>query len=643
MKDAAGPPKRYRQDGPDDDDDHDQDNEEEEYEEYIPVKKRRQMEEQKRLGRLGRAPVATTDVDNDDTIGGPTLAAGDHQPSSDQQQQQLTANKQSLLVMKAKAIQEGHVETEEERKKREEQDIMRNLQQTKALKTYHELAKGVDDRKVIITGWKPPLKYRLLMTEEDHTKTREAFFIKTMGNNIPPAMTSYDDILAGCRHRPALLKHLESQGILKPTPIQMQGLPAIFAGRDIIGIAFTGSGKTMVFTLPMVLVALQEEVRMPLQRGEGPVGLVVCPSRELAKQTHEVLLGFIKVLKEDGAPELRSMLCIGGMDSREQGDLVRNSGVHLVVATPGRLKDLLHRRRMTLDICRYFCLDEADRMIASHQGFEEEIREIMSYLKGQRQMVMFSATMPSQIRTFAESALNDPVEVNVSRAGASNLDIIQEVDYVKEEDKLVHLLDVLQKTAPPVLIFAENKRDVDGIHEFLLVKGVEAVAVHGSKDQEERDWAVAEFKAGRKDVLIATDVASKGLDFPGIQHVINYDMPGEIENYIHRIGRTGRRGKTGVATTFINKNTPEITLLDLKGVLKEAKQRIPPMLAALHDPFEEAEAAQAAAEASGQRGCVHCGGLGHRVSDCPKLKAETRAKMGASRDFLGGGGFSAEM
>jgi len=169
------------------------------------------------------------------------------------------------------------------------------------------------------------------------------------------------------------------------------------------------------------------------------------------------------------------------------------------------------------------------------------------------------------------------------------------------------------------------------------------VAVHGSKDQEERDWAVAEFKAGRKDVLIATDVASKGLDFPGIQHVINYDMPGEIENYIHRIGRTGRRGKTGVATTFINKTTPEITLLDLKGVLKEAKQRIPPMLAALDDPFEEAEAAQAAAEASGQRGCVHCGGLGHRVSDCPKLKAETRAKMGASRDFLGGGGFSAEM
>jgi len=648
MEDAVGPPKRYRRDDPDDDENvalplgDDQDNEEEQFEEYIPVKKRRQMEEQKRLERLGRAP-ATIVVDNGDTSGGPTSAAGDHQPSSDHQQQQHPADKQSLLVMKAKAIQEGHVETEEERKKREEQDIMRNIQQTKALKTYHELAKGVDHRKAINTGWKPPLKYRLLMTEEDHNKTREAFFIKTLGNNIPPAMTSYADILSGCRHRPALLKHLESQGILKPTPIQMQGLPAIFSGRDMIGIAFTGSGKTMVFTLPMILVALQEEVRMPLQRAEGPLGLVVCPSRELAKQTHEVLQGFIKILKDDGAPELRSMLCIGGMDSREQGDLVRNSGVHLVVATPGRLKDLLHRRRMTLDICRYFCLDEADRMIASHQGFEEEIREIMSYLKGQRQMVMFSATMPSQIRTFAESALNDPVEVNVSRAGASNLDIIQEIDYVKEEDKLVHLLDVLQKTAPPVLIFAENKRDVDAIHEFLLVKSVEAVAVHGSKDQEERDWAVAEFKAGRKDVLIATDVASKGLDFPGIQHVINYDMPGEIENYIHRIGRTGRRGKTGVATTFINKNTPEITLLDLKGVLKEAKQRIPPMLAALDDPFEEAEAAQAAAEASGQRGCVHCGGLGHRVSDCPKLKAETRAKMGASRDFLGGGGFSAEM
>ena len=149
---------------------------------------------------------------------------------------------------------------------------------------------------------------------------------------------------------------------------------------------------------------------------------------------------------------------------------------------------------------------------------------------------------------------------------------------MKQEAKLVYLLECLQKTAPPVLIFAEKTKDVDDIHEYLLIKGVEAVAVHGGKDQEDREQAIDHFKAGKKDVLVATDVASKGLDFPNIQHVINYDMPDEIENYVHRIGRTGRCGKTGIATTFINKNQSESILLDLKHLLKEAKQRIPPVL-----------------------------------------------------------------
>lgn len=312
----------------------------------------------------------------------------------------------------------------------------------------------------------------------------------------------------------------------------------------------------------------------------------------------------------------------------------------MVVATPGRLKDLLAKRRMTLDICRYLCLDEADRMV--DLGFEDDIREILSFFKGQRQVVMFSATMPAKIKSFAESALVDPVEVNVGRAGATNLDIIQEVDYVKEEMKLVHLLECLQKTPPPVLIFAENKKDVDAIHEFLLVKGVEAVAVHGSKDQEDRIWGIDAFKAGKKDVLIATDVASKGLDFEGVQHVINYDMPGEIENYVHRIGRTGRRGKTGIATTFINKDTSESVLLDLKHLLKEAKQRIPPVLQAIYDPMEELQALEAA---SGTKGCVYCGGLGHRIADCPKLSHDTKEQGKKHQDRFGGtgGGFGAEM
>ena len=170
---------------------------------------------------------------------------------------------------------------------------------------------------------------------------------------------------------------------------------------------------------------------------------------------------------------------------------------------------------------------------------------------------------------------------------------------------------------------------------------MEAVAIHGGKDQEEREYAISSFKAGKKDVLVATDVASKGLDFPDIQHVINYDMPAEIENYVHRIGRTGRCGKTGIATTFINKNQSETTLLDLKHLLQEAKQRIPPVLAELNDPMEDIEAI---ANASGVKGCAYCGGLGHRITDCPKLEHQKSQQItGSRRDYFGSGGYRGEI
>ena len=256
--------------------------------------------------------------------------------------------------------------------------------------------------------------------------------------------------------------------------------------------------------------------------------------------------------------------------------------------------------------------------------------------------MLFSATMPEKIRSFENKSLVDPVIVNVGRAGAANLDVIQEVEYVKHDGKMVHLLECLQKTAPPVMVFCENKNDVDAIHEYLLLKGVDACAVHGGLDQEVREKAIDDFKGEAKDVLVATDVASKGLDFANIQHVINYDMPGEIENYVHRIGRTGRCGKTGVATTFVNhQDCSESSLLDLKHLLKEAKQRIPPILAALDDPQELEEEL---ALISGIRGCAYCGGLGHRVTMCPKLIAQDREISRRSKDIGGNmSGYGGEM
>lgn len=422
-----------------------------------------------------------------------------------------------------------------------------------------------------------------------------------------------------------ILKYLKERGIKQPTPIQMQGLPVALSGRDMIGVAFTGSGKTLAFVLPMVMRALEAEMRLPLVGGEGPVGLIVCPSRELARQTFDVVEEICKVLHQANYPQLRTLLCIGGIQMEEQSSVFR-LGLHMVVSTPGRLQSLLERKKINLDICTFFCMDEADRMV--DLGFEEDVRNILSYFKFQRQTLLFSATMPQNIRAFAQSALVNPITVNVGRAGAANLDVVQEVEYVEPEQKMIYMLECLQKTTPPVVIFAENKHDVDDIQEYLLLKGVEAVALHGGKDQEEREFAIRKFRDGSKDVLVATDVASKGLDFPAIQHVINYDMPKEIENYIHRIGRTGRGGRTGIATTFINQNCSQYTLLDLKHLLKEAKQRIPPFLASVMDEYG----------GDGKGGCGFCGGLGHRITDCPKFNTQRNKQISQIR---AGGDFDA--
>jgi ATP-dependent RNA helicase DDX41 len=270
-------------------------------------------------------------------------------------------------------------------------------------------------------------------------------------------------------------------------------------------------------------------------------------------------------------------------------------------------------------------------------GFEEEVRNIISFFKAQRQTLLFSATMPKKIQNFAKSALVKPVTVNVGRAGAASTNVTQEVEYVKPESRIPHMLVSLQKTSPPVLIFAEKKQDVDAIHEYLLTKGVEAVSIHGGKEQEERIWAIDKFKSGEKDVLVATDVASKGLDFPDIQHVINFDMPDDIENYVHRIGRTGRRGRAGLSTTFINRTIEEAILLDLKHLLIEAKQIVPEFLQNIGGEMEFGRKFKLNIEITSELtnlfsfffklfieelGCTFCNGLGHRITNCPKLEAQ---------------------
>ncbi|KAI9183642.1 DEAD-box ATP-dependent RNA helicase 35 [Blastocladiella emersonii ATCC 22665] len=540
---------------------------------------------------------------------------------------------ESLMDQTLKMAEGQPVKSAQEVQLEKEAELLKQLLMKRQLASDKELAKGIKYDKAMETSWRPP-RAILARGQEYADRIRAKYHIDVEGDDVPPPITRFGEMkLPKC-----ILEYLDKvKGIKKPTPIQLQGLPVALSGRDMIGIAFTGSGKTLAFTLPLVMMAIEEELKLPFQEGEGPVGLIMCPSRELAKQTYEIICAMGQVMAEAGYPPIRALLCIGGINMNDQREVMRQ-GIHVVVATPGRLQDMLNKKRFHLHNCKYLCFDEADRMI--DMGFEEDVRHVMSYFKGQRQTLLFSATMPKKIKDFATSALVKPVTVNVGRAGAANLDVIQRVEFVPPEHRIGSLLECLQMTPPPVVIFAENKNDVDDIQEFLLTKGVKAVGIHGGKTQDEREFAITSFKSFQRDVLVATDVASKGLDFDEIKHVINFDMPKDIEDYVHRIGRTGRRGRTGMATTFVNTDCSEQILLDLKYLLREAKQKVPPFLMSIEDPTEKF-ANMPGAE---NQGCTYCGGLGHRLVNCPKFDLDRRTEAGnlkekyASGRGIGGSG-----
>ncbi|KAG0261414.1 hypothetical protein DFQ27_002971 [Actinomortierella ambigua] len=590
---------------------------------YVPLAKRRAEKLSKLTGRSSGYDSPGRHGRSDQELGsvgsGSRRGGGGDDSSDDEDDAPKNVGPRATISLIEQSAeirkQQMHAEeqkTDAQKALEEEEKLLKAVSERKQLASAEELSKGIKYTESLKTTWRPPRHYRE-MSEEQFTEIRKKYHIDVDGEEIPPPIKEFRDM----KFPAPILEHLKAKGIKMPTPIQMQGLPVALSGRDMIGIAFTGSGKTLSFTLPLVMRALEEEVKMPLAKGEGPIGMIVCPSRELARQTYEGFQAISDILYKGGYPQLRSLLCMGGINMQDQ-QAVMFQGPHIVIATPGRLQDMLAKKKFNLDLCTYLCMDEADRML--DMGFEEEVRNILSYFKHQRQTILYSATMPKKIQDFARSALVRPVTVNVGRAGAANLDVIQEVEYVKQEAKIVYLLECLQKTPPPVVIFAENKNDVDDIQEYLLLKGVEAVAIHGSKTQEEREFAINAFKSYQKDVLVATDVASKGLDFADIHHVILFDMPKEIEDYVHRIGRTGRSGKTGVATTFINLNSSEQILLDLKHLLREAKQKVPPFLESLDDPLEKYR------EMGVAGGCTYCGGLGHRVTECPKLEQQQKTK-----------------
>ena len=602
------------------------DSDQEDYVPYVSARERKQREMNSLLTRLGTknpallragGPMAYSTMsryeDKDQAADEDGTSAAVNSPKLDAKP---AAGPTAGISLMDQAQQMHRPQTESEKLKQEEAKLLQAVGPSKQLKSAYELAQDIQYSEPLTTSWTPP-KHAREWSEDYVRRLRKKLMVLVEGEDAPPPLPTFKEM----RLPPAILDYLKGQKILKPTAVQALGLPVAFSGRDMIAIAHTGSGKTLAFILPIVMRALEVELddRTSLRSNEGPIGLILCPSRELAKQTQEIAERVAEYMYRAGFPRINTMLCIGGIDMREQYQQLRSRGTHVMVATPGRLQHLLDSKRIHFDRCHYLCMDEADRMV--DMGFEDDIRTILGFFKHQRQTLLFSATMPLKIREFAASALVKPVTVNVGRAGSANLNVLQQVEYVPKENRILHLLNVLQKTAPPVLIFAENKSDVDDIQEYLLIKGVEAVAVHGSKEQEEREYAIRMFRENKRDVLVATDVASKGLDFKDIQHVILYDMPREIEDYVHRIGRTGRGGKKGIATTFIDQDCSEQVLLDLKHVLIEAKQPVPPFLQ------------QLGSDQPAHGGCAYCGGMGHRIMECPKFHLQKAKQLGQTRNF----------
>lgn len=356
-----------------------------------------------------------------------------------------------------------------------------------------------------------------------------------------------------------------------PTPIQAQCWPIIASGRDIIGIAETGSGKTLAFSLPAIAHMLHRYENPIKGIPSNPTMLVLSPTRELAMQT--------QVVMEAAGKEcyIRSVCCYGGVPKWEQKRALR-WGVEVVVATPGRLKDLVNMGCVSLAGVSYLVLDEADRML--DQGFEDDIREIIGMTHKERQTCLFSATWPEAIRKLAQEFLTDPVKVTVGSDDLSaNKRIKQIVEVIDERDKPEKLMKVLEtysnkETKNRMIIFVMKKTEAHELEYELRRQGFKVRSIHGDKSQADREYALNQFKSGYINLLVATDVAARGLDIPDVEFVINYSFPQTIEDYVHRIGRTGRAGKDGVAHSFFHKGDYKLAGCLVK-VLKDAGQEVP--------------------------------------------------------------------
>ncbi|KAH8408345.1 hypothetical protein KR215_003440 [Drosophila sulfurigaster] len=368
------------------------------------------------------------------------------------------------------------------------------------------------------------------------------------------------------------MHEIQRQRYAEPTPIQAQSWPIVISGNNLVGIAKTGSGKTLAFILPAIVHINGQE---PLKRGDGPIALVLAPTRELAQQIQSVANDF-------GSNAYVRNTCIfgGAPRSKQANDLER--GVQIVIATPGRLLDFLQGGTTNLRRCTYLVLDEADRML--DMGFEPQIRKILGQIRPDRQILMWSATWPKEVRQLAEDFLGNYMQINIGSLELSaNHNIRQYVEVCAEHEKGSKLKDLLshiydQAREPgKIIIFVATKKKVDELARFINAFGVGVGSIHGDKSQMDRDNVLNDFRSGRANILVATDVAARGLDVDGIKYVINFDFPQSSEDYIHRIGRTGRKHTTGTSYAFFTRKNAKCARALIE-ILREANQNVNPEL-----------------------------------------------------------------
>ncbi|CAG5017674.1 unnamed protein product [Parnassius apollo] len=461
--------------------------------------------------------------------------------------------------------------------------------------------------------------------------------VEASGDRVPDFITSFEDVnLTEIMRSNIMMARYD-----KPTPVQKYAIPIVLGHRDVMACAQTGSGKTAAFLVPILNQMYEagpvKNMGPYKPRKQYPLGLVLAPTRELATQIYDEARKFAY------RSRVRPCVVYGGSPVPDQlRELER--GCHLLVATPGRLVDMLARGRVALDHCRHLVLDEADRML--DMGFEPQIRKIVEChtmpKTGERQTLMFSATFPKQIQVLAQDFLHNYVFLAVGRVGSTSENITQKVVWVEESHKRSFLLDLLnasnllQRARPEedqlTLVFVETKKGADQLEDYLHSEGYPVTSIHGDRTQREREEALRRFRSGQTPILVATAVAARGLDIPHVRHVINFDLPSDVEEYVHRIGRTGRMGNLGVATSFFNDSNRGLAR-DLVELLVEAKQDVPNWLTST--------AADGRLGGGGRRAGSRSGGgrSGGSAFGARDFRTQPRQPQRSAGPSMGGSGF----